>query len=196
VSAGTVAPVRLRFPLVDPTGVLAPVLAAIVVTAVVGVGSTAGGVGAAGAAGSDPRLTRAGLIARADAVCAKGYAAAERLRASSHPTARGKAAARQIDATLVVLDRQIAAFADLRGPRDTDRLLARTVSALRTASSGLRDLRSATIRDGSSVDGAVAAHPALVRRINAASTTAADDLVRLGFLGCVAAQGDPQTTTP
>lgn len=137
----------------------------------------------------EPRLDRAELLAEADAVCADGFADAEALRAANDPTATGKAAARQIDATLVVLDRQVTAFSELRGPKETDRLLARTVAELRRAASGLRDLRSAVLAERSTVDGVIRTHPGLVARINAASTKAGDDLVRLGFLGCVAAQG-------
>ena len=142
------------------------------------------------------RLTEAELLAAADTVCAKGYADAEALRAANDPTATGKAAARQIDAALVVLDEQVRAFAKLRGPRRTDRLLERTVTELRRAAAGLRDLRGAIVAERETVDGAIRTHPALVARINSASTKASDDLVRLGFLGCVAAQGDTGDSTP
>lgn len=138
----------------------------------------------------EPRLTRAELLAEADAVCAAGFAEAEALRAATDPTATGRAAARQVDAALVVLDEQVSAFAALRGPKDTDRLLTRTVARLRRAATGLRDLREVIVADRSTVDGAIRSHPGLVARINAASTKASEDLVRLGFLGCVAAQGD------
>ena len=149
----------------------------------------AGPVRAAETTAREPRLTRAELLAQADAVCAEGYADAEALRAAADPTATGKAAARQIDATLAVLDRQVAAFATLRGPKDTDRLLARTVAELRRAAAGLRDLRSVVVAERATVDGAIRTRPGLVARINAASTQAGEDLVRLGFLGCIAAQG-------
>ncbi|MEI8000559.1 MAG: hypothetical protein WCI50_04345 [Actinomycetes bacterium] len=150
----------------------------------------AGCGGGTTAPGSGPRLTRAEMVTRAEAACAKGFAASEALRQAADPTAHGAAAATEIDATLGVLVDQVRGLARLRGPVDTDVTLARTLRALRSAAAGVRRLRGAVVRGDLTVNEALRAEPALVRRTNAASGSAQDGLVRLGFLGCVAASGD------
>lgn len=138
-----------------------------------------------GCGGSAPeRLSAEALDRRAQAVCAAGQKDADRLRRQAAPGARGDDAAREIDATRSVLESQIRAFEELRGPRSTDDDLERLVRHLRAAAAGLQRLRRAAA-DGLSIDETIQANGPIVERVNRSSAQAADDLVALGWLTCV-----------
>lgn len=135
--------------------------------------------------GDTPRLSRAEMVRRADALCADLLADADRLRARADPGARGDAAADEIDDTVEVLRRQIDAFDDLRGPPSTDAARERVVGQLRIAADALDELSDKAEADDLTVDEAIRANAGLVGRVNRASARASDALVELGFLTCV-----------
>lgn len=141
-------------------------------------------VDASGAAKS-PRTTREELVAQANAVCVQGLAEADALRTTSDPTAHGAAAAKEVDATLAALNRQVTGLAQLRGPASTDTALKTVVRELRTVAAGLRQLQRVIVRNDSTINGAVQLSTGLVRRINRSTGKANDALRRLGFLGCI-----------
>lgn len=150
-----------------------------------------GGVLAACGGGGEPeRVSRAAMVREADRVCAAGLREADRLRAGAEAGARGEAAADEIDASLEVLNRQIDAFADLRGPASTDAPREDAVRNLRVASDGLEALRKAAIDDDLTVDGVIRANPKVVQRVNRASAEASDALAKLGFLTCIGLGGE------
>ncbi len=153
-----------------------------------------GGLGwvlsACGGGGEPDRVSRTAMVREADRVCTAGLRAADRLRAGAEPGARGEAAAGEIDASLEVLNRQIDAFADLRGPVATDAAREDAVRNLRAAADGLEALRKAAVEDDLTVDGAVRANPAVVGRVNRASAKASDALAELGFLTCIGFAGE------
>ena len=138
----------------------------------------------AGAAKS-PRSTREEMVAQANAVCAQGLQEAEALRTTADPTARGAAAAAEVDATLASLNRQVTGLAKLRGPASTDAGIKTVVRQLRAAAAGLRQLQRVIVRNDSTINDAVRSSPSLVRRINLSTARANDALRKLGFLGCI-----------
>jgi len=146
---------------------------------------------ALGACGGDapPRRSFAALTTEAEAICADGAARAERLRADAQPGARGGAAAREIAATRAALRTQVDGFRRLRGPEATDAQVADLVRHLESADEGLAVIERAAARDDLTVDEAVRSRPAVVGRVNRASAQAADELVALGWLGCVGLGG-------
>ena len=125
------------------------------------------------------------MVRRADATCTELLRDADRLRSEATPGARGEAAAAEIDATREVLEGQVDAFDELRGPPSTDAVRVRAVRNLRAAASGLKELRDAAVEDDLTVDGAIRANPEVVQRVNLASGKASDALTALGFLTCV-----------
>lgn len=142
-----------------------------------------------GGGGSTERLSGAAVDREAARICAAGQKEADRLRGEAVPGAHGEAAAKEIDATIEALDTQIEGFADLRGPAATDDDVAALVRHLRAAAAGLTRLREAAVADDLTVDEAVQANPKVVRQVNRSSAQAADDLVALDWLTCIAAAG-------
>jgi hypothetical protein len=136
-----------------------------------------------------PRRSLPALTAAAEAICADGAARAERLRADAQPGARGATAAREIAVTRAALRTQIGGFRRLRGPEATDAPIADLVRYLESADAGLAVIERAAARDDLTVDEAVRSRPAVVGRVNRASAQAADQLVALGWLGCVVLPG-------
>ena len=128
------------------------------------------------------------MVRHADRVCAQGLKDSDALRGAAQPGARGKTAAAEVDGALEVLNRQIDAFASLRGPPSTDAARETAVRQLRRAAAGLDGLRAVIERQNLTVDEAVRASPELVDRVNTASARANNALVELGFLGCVGVQ--------
>ena len=158
--------------------------AKVTLAALVGLGIFGGVV--AGCGGSEPaRVSQATMIHRADTVCADGLAEADRLRAKAKPGASGKAAAAEIDASIAVLQRQIDAFAGLRGPASTDVARERAIHELEIARDGLEALRNAAVDRGLTVNEAILANSAVVKRVNQASAKANDALGTLRFYTCI-----------
>jgi len=140
----------------------------------------------AGCGTSEPdRVSKAAMVRKADKVCTAGLRDADRLRAQAKPGASGKAAGAEIDASIEVLQRQIDAFADLRGPASTDAAREQAVSQLGLARDGLERLRAAAVDHGLTVDAAIQANPGVVQQVNRASAKASDALGELGFLTCI-----------
>lgn len=125
------------------------------------------------------------MVAQANAVCAQGLQEADALRTTSDPTARGAAAAAEVDATLAALNRQVTGLGALHGPASTDATLRTVVRELRAAAAGLRQLQRVIVRSNSTINDAVRVSGSLVRRINRSTAKANDALRKLGFLGCI-----------
>lgn len=150
----------------------------------------AGGLLTGCGGGSEPdRVSARALTREAEQICAAGKEESDRLRSRAVPGAHGEAAGTEIDATLEALDTQIEGFAALRGPAATDVHLEALVRHLRAAATGLEQLRDAAVAGDLTVDEAVQADPALVRRVNRSSAQASDDLVALGWPSCIGVAG-------